>query len=362
MKKVILTILALVFFYSAFSQGCIPFRNLVGFGQFAKPDYDPLTGLQTKWFLNVTQRYYTSHQTYSGTDKVAEQDWQEKTTNLYMMNLGITRVLNNGWALSIDLPLSSGSRKAWRPEHNTSDSSRHTTRSFGINDIRITAYKWLWDVTRGTRGNIQVGLGMKLPTGDYRYSDYFFLNDSTKVVAPVNPTIQLGDGGTGFTVEMNAFYALSSSFTLYGNLFYLFNPRDVNGVSTTYGRTATDLQKKATSDIFSVPDSYTARIGGNAVVHDFTFWAGLRMEGSPVHDALGASNGQRRSGKVVSVDPGVNYKMKTVTLYMFAPFPIFRETKQTVPDQRLSDYTGKYVPSPGGFANWQVFLGVMIKL
>jgi hypothetical protein len=97
-------------------------------------------------------------------------------------------------------------------------------------------------------------------------------------------------------------------------------------------------------------------------MNNFTFWGGLRIEGTPVHDAIGQSNGQRRAGKVISVDPGVNYKIKNMTIYAFVPFPIFRETKQTVPDQRLTEYTGKYVPSPGGFANYQLFLGVLFKI
>src|SRR5204863_2013725 len=119
---------------------------------------------------------------------------------------------------------------------------------------------------------------------------------------------------------------------------------------------------KATADVLSVPDSYTLRAGGNMVVRDFTFWAGVRMEGAPVHDVIGASNGQRRAGKVISADPGINYKISNVTIYAFVPFPLFRETKQTVPDQRLSEYSGKTVASPGGFANYQVYLGVMIRL
>ena len=285
MKRTILTMLGLALFATAYPQGCIPFRNLVGFGQFAKPDYDPVTGQQTKWFLTVTQRYYNSHQTYSGKEFVPENDWQEKTTKLYMINFGATRVLSKGWAISIDLPLSSGSRTAWRPEHNTSDTSARTTHSFGIGDLRITGYKWLWDISQPTRGNIQLGVGIKFPSGDYRYTDYFYLNDTTQVLAPVNTTIQLGDGGTGITAELNSFYALNSTVTLYGNLFYLFNPRDVNGVSTTYGRAPTPQQQKATADVYSVPDSYTVRVGANLVVHEFTLWAGVRMEGSPVRDA-----------------------------------------------------------------------------
>jgi hypothetical protein len=262
----------------------------------------------------------------------------------------------------MDVPLTSGSRTAWKPEHATSDSVGHTTHAFGLGDVRITGYKWLWDISRPLRGNVQVGLGLKLANGDYRYSDYFHLDDTQKVLAPVNSVIQPGDGGTGITTEINGYYSLRKSVSLYANVFYLFNPRDQNGVSNMYGRTPTANQEKATSNVNSVPDTYTARIGANVEVNKFTLWGGLRIEGTPVHDVIGESNGQRIAGKVISVDPGLNYKINNIIIYAFVPFPVFRETKQTVPDQRLTEYTGKYVPSPGGFANYQVFLGVLLKM
>ncbi len=81
-----------------------------------------------------------------------------------------------------------------------------------LGDIRIAVYKWLIDQTKMPKGNIQVGLGLKLPTGDYRYQDFFIKNDSTRVLGPVDQSIQLGDGGTGFTTELNAYYNFNRSF------------------------------------------------------------------------------------------------------------------------------------------------------
>jgi hypothetical protein len=56
--------------------------------------------------------------------------------------------------------------------------------------------------------NQRVNFGIKLPSGDYRYQDVYY-KASGKVVAPVDQTIQLGDGGTGFTLELNSFYMVS---------------------------------------------------------------------------------------------------------------------------------------------------------
>ena len=62
-------------------------------------------------------------------------------------------------------------------------------------------------------------------------------DDTTKILAPVNASIALGDGGTGITTEINAFYVFSNTISFYGNVYYLVSPRDVSGISTSTWRT-----------------------------------------------------------------------------------------------------------------------------
>ena len=352
MKRTSTTLLALLLYGIAYSQGCIPVRNLVGFGQFIRPQYDSLQGDPTKWLVNVNTRYYEAYQMFNGSSKVQQDPMVRAENKVFIMNFSVSRMFGNGWSYTIDIPISSSSRTS-SLEHDTT--SRHTTRTFGLGDIRITAYKWLFDVTNSHRGNIQLGLGIKLPTGDFRYED-FFHRKGGMVSAPVNQTIQLGDGGTGFTLELNSFYNLSRKFSLYGNLFYLFNPRDQNGVSNTLGFAAGKPAIAAGATINSVPDSYAARIGANFTQNKFAIWTGFRMEGAPVHDVFGGSNGQRRAGMIISVDPGFNYSFRRTTVYAFVPVPIYRTTYQTVPDQILDR------PSPGGFANYSMFIGALFRL
>jgi hypothetical protein len=85
---------------------------------------------------------------------------------------------------------------------------KHTTHAFGLGDIRLTVYKWLLKPSENRKGNIQAGLGIKLPTGDFKYQDYFYRKADSTVLAPVDQAIQLGDGGTGITTELSAFYSL----------------------------------------------------------------------------------------------------------------------------------------------------------
>ena len=212
--------------------------------------------------------------------------------------------------------------------------------------------------------NIQLGLGLKLPTGDYKYQDFFYRNDSTKVLSAVNPSIQLGDGGTGIITELNLFYIVNTARTisLYGNFYYLINPREQNGVSFTAGRIPARIDSLANNIILSVPDQFSIRVGASFNLKNWSISAGIRNEGSPVEDFMGGSEGVRRAGHNLSVEPGILYKMKKTSFYVFVPFIVNRKISQNVPDKFKSKYTGVYTVTPGGSGNYQVFAGVLFKL
>ena len=181
----------------------------------------------------------------------------------------------------------------------------------------------------------------------------------------------MGDGGTGVVFELNTFYTISKTINLYANIFYLFNPRDQNGVSNSVGGNPvvpfhptipSSVVIEAGANVNSVPDVYTLRGGANFTFSNLVLWGGVRMEGTPVHDMLGASNGQRRAGYSVSVEPGINYKFKKSTIFAFVPVPVYRTTKQTTADKKISELSGEYVSSPGGMADYLIFVGVMFKM
>ena len=89
---------------------------------------------------------------------------------------------------------------------------------------------------------------------------------------------------------------------------------------------------------------------------------GARMEGQPTYDLIGESNGSRRAGYTISVEPGVNYQIKKTTLYLFVPLTVQRKTQQTVPDKQRSAITGTHFVSGGGFADYMIFLGAVFKI
>jgi len=232
----------------------------------------------------------------------------------------------------------------------------------GVGDIRITGYKWLLNPSVSQKGNIQLGLGVKLPTGDFRYQDYFYKDDTTKILAPVNASIALGDGGTGITMEINTFYVFSNTISFYGNVYYLISPRDVNGVSTSTWRTPSALDVETTADVYSVPDVYSLRGGFDFSFKKLTLSAGLRDEGVPVNDLVGDSHGLRRPGHNLSFEPGIIYNMKKISLYSYVPVIIARRIKQNPTDAEATEKTGVYRMGAGGSGDYSVFLGVLFNL
>ena len=339
---------------NAKAQGCIPIRNTAGLGQFSSTAFTPS---ENRWTLQVNNRYYKSFRSFRGeTDRKLPKALYP-INYVYSLELGLNRTLKGNWNLALYLPLSSNTRS--NPfEHDT---VRHATRSFGLGDVRVGVYKWLFTPSASQRGNVQWGLGLKLPTGDYRYQDYFHQRAGDPVLDAVDQSIQLGDGGTGITAELNAYYSLHERIGLYGNFFYLVNPREQNGVSTAKGKPISSLSRRVGSQVMSVPDQYSTRAGAEATLGNLVVSAGMRYEGVPVHDLLGGSGGFRRPGYTLSVEPGARYKLNRTALHAFVAVPVKRATLQSVPDKRASEVVG-YTITPGAFADYIVFVGAAFRL
>ena len=363
MKKIlfIISVLSLVSFEMV-AQGCVAIRSTGGFCTAETSETMQHAG---GWIFSANNRYFKSFRHFVGTDEQHERLEQntEVINNAYSLDLSLTHVINNRWSVAITAPILSNTRSSLY-EHggNTSGkNARHTTNSFGLGDIRIAAYRWLMNPSTSREGNVQLGLGIKLPTGDYKYEDYFIKNDSTKVLGPVDQSIQLGDGGTGFTAEINAYYNFSKVIGVYGNFYYLLNPREHNGVSTARGGTPSATALRYGSAVMSVPDQYMARVGVNASFNRLTLSAGLRDECLPAHDLVGGSNGFRRPGYILSAEPGISYQFKKANVYAFGPIALVRNRTQSVPDEIRTQVTGVRAQGDAAFADYAINIGVSFK-
>jgi len=361
MKKFIaffLLIVTITAFNKGMAQGCVAIRSN---GGFCTAEADHQVDTAANWQLSVNNRYYKSFRHYVG-DVYQKQRavlGNEVINNAYTMDLAIYRNLNPRWSIMLDLPISANARSQTYSEYGSYH--RFSTHAFGAGDVRFAVYRWLLDPLKMPKGNLQIGLGLKFATGDDNVQDYFKTSDSTKTYGPVDQSIQLGDGGTGLTLELNGYYNFSHRVGVYGNFFYLSNPRDQNGVSNAHGATPSATSVANGSNIMSVPDQYLVRAGVSLQFARLNVSAGFRDDCLPVHDLIGASDGFRRPGYIISGEPGVTYVFNKVSLYAYVPIAIVRDRTQSVPDKITTQLTGVYTHGDAAFANCVVNIGANIR-
>lgn len=360
MKKIFTAaIIITAFNYNVNAQGCVAIRSN---GGTCTSDHTDRKG----WRLNLNHRYFKSYKHYVGTEEQKHRVEEQSDVRNWQHNLDISvvRNFNSRFSMLVGLPVQSNVRSS-KYEHygnnSTSPNARNTTKSFGLGDIRIAAYYWLFNPVRPLKGNIQAGLGIKLPTGNYRVEDYFRKNDTTYVLGPVDQSIQLGDGGTGVSIEVNSFYKPIKQLGFYGNFYYLINPTEQNGVSTGRGSAVSATAIKYFTNTMSVPDQFMARAGASYHVNKYTFSGGARIEGIPSSDLIGGDKGFRRPGYVVSAEPVISHMGKKTTVYFSVPFALKRNRTQSYSDKLRSTPTAK-VQGDAAFADYSVNLGVSFKL
>jgi hypothetical protein len=232
---------------------------------------------------------------------------------------------------------------------------RHDTYAQGLADARLGVGYWLLSQEKHPKNNLAVGLGIKLPTGNYRSKGVFHNvgTEGAPEVRYVDQSIQPGDGGFGVTVEMQGYRQLSHTLVLAGNLFYLINPRETNGVPRSNSATS----------IMSVPDQYAARLGlsYSSQLRGLDFYLGGRLEGIPVYDLVGGSGGFRRPGYVVSVEPGISYLHKNLLFNLNVPVSLIRNRTQSVPDKERQQQTGQATHGDAAFADYLISAGVSLR-
>lgn len=360
----ILFIASIIIFTSSatlHAQGCVAIKGSGASCMLAHPE----SSNKPEWQFSMSERYFKSFRHFSGTEENKDRLIQgtEVINHTFITDLALTRIFNDRWSLLIDAPVISNARSSLY-EHGLVNGvyikkERHSTHSFGLGDVRLAVYRWIFDPVK-SKGNIQLGLGLKLPTGDYNYKDYWYNvgPNGTKELRTVDQSIQLGDGGTGFTVEANTFYNFSHKFGVYGNFYYLVNPREQNGVRTYRETLSPALANEA---IMSVPDQYMARAGFDYMFKGLSVAAGARIEGIPVHDLIGGSGDFRRPGYILSIEPSVNYAIKKVNLFASVPVAIVRNRLQSVTDKENSVKTGKFVRGDAAFADYSINIGVAFR-
>lgn len=367
--RIFLIIIALIIVSSTehlTAQGCVDIRSNGNTCNAAK------AGETKGWILNFNNRYFKSYKHFVGKEEQKQRvkEGSEVINHSFSWDFTLTKTLNKYWSVSVNVPLISNVRSS-KYEHygnsSTNPNARNKTSAFGIGDIRLSAYRWIFDPATSYSGNLQIGLGLKLASGNYEYTGYFHKLTSTGkdsvVIGPVDQSIQLGDGGTGISLELNGYYNFSARTGMYGNFYYLANPREQNGVSTSRGGSASPTSVQYFFSTMSVPDQFMVRSGmGYMASKNINLSGGIRIEGIPSSDLIGGDKGFRRPGYVISAEPLISYMTKKTTLYFSAPVAIERNRTKSYSDKLRSGATGTDVHGDAAFADYLINVGFSVHL
>ena len=311
--------------------------------------------------LGINYRYFKSFRHFRGTEEEPDRITSntEVVNNSHSTDFFLTYGITERLYSSITLPTVFNSRSSLY-EHGREE--RNTTFSRGLGDIRLGAGYWLFDLENHKNGNLAIGLGVKLPTGNYNASDIFYNvgpNDGPQT-RPVDQSIQPGDGGFGFTMDFQLYQKIANGLFSYASGFYLLNPRETNGIRTFRETLSPLLENEA---IMAVPDQYSIRTGiSYSISQTISSSIGARFDCVPVRDLIGGNNGFRRPGSVLSIDPGVGYNKSNFSFNLNIPFAVRRERPQSITDIQTENSTGSSRHGDAAFADYVINFGVSYRI
>ncbi len=255
---------------------------------------------QGEWQLTIGYRGYESTEHFQGTEPFPALDPNGPLNTQHQIVADLTYAASSRWNVTVGGPWYRNGFAVRRAGPAQATPYFQDTPVRGLGDFGVRARYWLLTTQRPDR-NVGLSGGVKFPTGKA---------DRTGTVGgrtvPADVSIQTGDRGWGLTAGVQAFQEFKRG-SIYGTTQYLFNPRNTTGVPTFFG----SLNNPNNSVENSAADQHSSQIGGAVVVRrgwpvpSLTY----RIEGVPVRDAFGASDGFRRPGVITFVEPGINMQV-----------------------------------------------------
>lgn len=310
--------------------------------------------------IGSNYRYFKSFRHFRGTEEEPDRvaNGSEVINHSHSWDFFLTYGITDRLYTSITIPTVINTRSSLY-EHGREE--RNTTYSRGLADIRVGVGYWLFDLEKNQNGNLALGLGLKLPTGNYNASDIFYNvgPEESPQVRPVDQSIQPGDGGFGITLDFQFYQKIAEKLFAYGGGFYLLNPRETNGTRTFRETLSPILENEA---IMAVPDQFSVRAGvSQSFSNTISGSLGARYEGVPVKDLIGGNEGFRRPGNVLSIDPGIAFMKDNFSLNLNVPFAVRRDRPQSVTDKQTEEITGNPRNGDAAFADYLINVGVSYR-
>lgn len=331
-------------------QGCVTSRGAGGMTS-CPLDHATMDGHHDRFQADVSYRWFRSDRMFSGDSEDPTSDPQINRSQF--IDISLRYNINPRFSAAVTLPYAWHDRSQLVRRLNLARTilGEFHTKASGIGDIRVAGDAWILDPAKYMKGNIQMGLGLTLPTGDKDAMSTFSVGGAglipSAVSRSVDPSIQPGSGGFGLVFNLYAYRQILPRLNSFLTGAYTFTPQD------QYTPTASSV---AGYNTYSIADSYNARSGLEYMLwpaHSLALSLAGRIEGVPVSDPIGGSSGFRRPGYAVSIEPGVTASWRSWTFSVTAPVAVYRN--------RLQNETEKAAAVPAaaaGFADYQLLFNL----
>ena len=307
------------------AQGCVPIKEMGD--QNLSIDGVTSVGGTDKWELSENYEHFRSYLDFVGSQNntASRNAAGNQVINVVdQFDTAVSYTFDPRDTVTLDVPYFAATRSQL-----VKGLGRFATRADDLGDLRVGASRWLINPASNPRGNISLGVGLNVPTGKSDVKDNFHTTTGL-VYKNVDQSIQPGLGGWGYIFAGSAYYRVASKTVLYANGFYMATPQDVNGT-----RTGSALTSETAFD--SVYDQYELRAGATQQLVRFKDAVlngslGGRWEGVPSDDLIGRSDGFRRPGYVLSIEPGLSYVRAHDSLSLNVPVAEYMNRTQSYPD------------------------------
>ncbi len=357
----ILSLLVTFQMEKANAQGCVAVRQMGGVNMTLTNSYNLDKG---DFQVGVNYRNFHSWRHFIGKE---EQPLRQTTgggldengnergnaVNIYShaIDLNISYGLTNRLQLNFTLPYVNNERSQVLRQVPTTKNYRYSVYADGIADIRLSANYWLFNPIKASKGNIMVGLGVKLNNGSHNEMDNAPQTDGTVKSVVMDQAIQPGDGGIGITTELQLFRKISERLYGFANGYYLFNPKESNGTFKSDSKPGLEGY-----EIYACPDQYFGRAGLMVAVdknQKFNVSLAGRVEGIPAYDAFGGQVAYRRPGYVIAVEYGFAYNVGHHGFSLFIPYNVVKNRIQSAADIATQDLANSKITDPSKYVHIQ---------
>ncbi|WP_157490602.1 hypothetical protein [Flavobacterium succinicans] len=360
--NVYLPLITLLMITKIAAQGCVAVRQMGGQNINATNSYNLKEG---EFQVGTNYRYFHSWRHFVGKEEQLERqttggghDANGKelgnAVNIYShaIDLNFSYGLTNRIQLNATIPYVHNERsQVLRQTTPIKDTLRYSVYADGLADVRLSANFWALDPTKVTKGNVMIGIGIKLNNGSHdRRDDAPQANGTTQNVV-MDQAIQPGDGGVGYTIEIQAFRKLSGRLYGFLNGYYLFNPQESNGTFKSTPKAGLEGY-----EIYASPDQYFGRLGVVAAVdkkENLSISLAGRFEGIPAYDAFGGQVAYRRPGYVIAIEYGISYRLGKHGFSLFIPYNIVKNRIQSAADIASQNLQNSVITDPSKYVHVQ---------